>query len=562
MADLPVRPHAGITPLPPGWTEHKAPSGHTYYYNRDTGKSTYTRPVAEVQSFQPSQPAFSAPTPASPYAYNTTNPNFTPTDPFPGTTFPGAPDAQHTNVHIGNQQHSRGGHRGTHRGAFTQPHNRQRQPEDRPKHRHDIPNCAPWVLVRTKLGRRFVWNKETNESFWKFPPNVMKAVIEYDRQEREKRERRARGEPSEDEEDAAMEEETTSQPAAADQPTNAADDDSEYEEVEVTDDEDDDTHPSKRARTTSPSAQPTSPQPLEMDEDDMAWQLAELEALEGEDEEEEGLPLTEADCKALFRELLTDLSISPYTPWETVLTNTPLYDDARYKALPTMRARKQCFDDWCRDRIIHLREQKALQSKRDPRIPYLAFLHTHATPRLYWPEFRRKFKREAEMRDTKVNEKEKEKLYRELVKRLALSQAQLKSELSALLKEQPLATLNASTTLDTLPDAVLTDLRFISLPASIRDSLVETYISTLPAAPEDAATSAEEQEVARKQKAERERREKALAERERRVREEKRRQERDLAYGKGRLREEEDEIEQAMRVGKQGLRGQLEGTRC
>lgn len=48
-----------------------------------------------------------------------------------------------------------------------------------------------------------MWNKESNESFWKFPPEVMKGVVEYDRIEREKRERRERGEPS-DEEDAAL----------------------------------------------------------------------------------------------------------------------------------------------------------------------------------------------------------------------------------------------------------------------------------------------------------------------------------------------------------------------
>jgi len=29
-------------PLPEGWTEHKAPTGHSYYYNAATKQSTYT----------------------------------------------------------------------------------------------------------------------------------------------------------------------------------------------------------------------------------------------------------------------------------------------------------------------------------------------------------------------------------------------------------------------------------------------------------------------------------------------------------------------------------------
>lgn len=412
-----------------------------------------------------------------------------------------------------------------------------------------------------------MWNKDNNESFWKFPPHVMKGVVEFDRREREKRERRARGEPS-DEEDTTMAEVEADLAAAEEEIEKeivevdgevGMEDDSEYEEVEVTDDEGEEgDNAPKRQRTEEPAED----QAMEMGEDDIAWQLAQMEAMEEGDfpedeEEEEGMPLTDEDCKALFKELLDDTRISPYAPWDKVLENDGLYDDERYKALPTMKARKDCFDEWARERIQYLKVQKAKQQKLDPKIPYLAFLHRHATPKLYWPEFRRRFRKEPEMKDTKVSDKDKEKLYRDLVKRLGLKQPELRSDLSNLLKAQPLAFLNGSTTLDTLPSSILTDLRFISLPASTRDSLVETYISTLPPAPEGAAASAEEEaEVARK-RAERERRQRALAERERRVQEEKRKHERDLAYGKGRLHEEEMEIERAMKVGKGGLKGQL-----
>jgi hypothetical protein len=287
--------------------------------------------------------------------------------------------------------------------------------------------------------------------------------------------------------------------------------------------------------------------------------MEEMEMDQGYDEQydDEEPALSEEDCKALFKELLDDTKVSPFAPWDKILEDGVLFDDERYKALPNMAARKECFNEWSRDKAQFLKEEKARQAKRDPRIPYLAFLDKHATPKLYWPEFRRKYKKEPEMKDTKLPDKDKEKLYRDHIKRLAMRSSDLKSDLSALLRAQPLALLNRSTTIDTLPSAVLSDLAYISLPPSTRDGLINTYISTLPPAPEGVVYSAEEEAERAKKWAERERREKALADRERRVREEKRKQERDLAYGKGRLREEEAEIERAMNVGKEGLKGHL-----
>ncbi|PSN75640.1 hypothetical protein BS50DRAFT_596500 [Corynespora cassiicola Philippines] len=575
MSDLPARPPppAPTPALAPGWTAHTAPSGHTYYYNRELKKSTYKFPAADIHVPSPTPPLpppqSQAPTASAPIqtqtSFATPAPSATPAIPHLQDLIFGSVQQNH---HRGPHQHNaRGGHHARTRGDHGQTGDRRRDPKDRPKHREDIPNCAPWVLVRTKLKRRFVWNKETNESFWKFPPHVMKAVIDFDRVKREKKERRERGEPSDDEQEAMADIEADLAAAEEDFEERIVEVDGdenmefneEYEEVEVTDDEGDDAHhPSKRQRTE----EPVDDQPMEMGEDDMAWQLAQMEAMEAgfgeEEEEEEGLPLTEEDCKALFKELLDDLRINPYSPWDKLLEDGLLYDDERYKALPNMKARKECFDEWARERIQWLKEQKAKQQKVDPRIPYLAFLHRFATPKLYWPEFRRKYKKEPEMKDMKLPDKEKEKLYREHVKRLGMRHSDLSSDLSAMLKAQPLAALNRSTTLETLPPTILTDVRFISLPSSTRDSLIESYISTLPSAPEGAAASAEEEAEMAKKRAERQRREQALAERERRVREEKRKHERELAYSKGRLHEEEMEIERAMNVGKQGLKSHLD----
>lgn len=99
---------------------------------------------------------------------------------------------------------------------------------------------------------------------------------------------------------------------------------------------------------------------------------------------------------------------------------------------------------------------------------------------------------------------------------------------------------------------IITDIRYIGLTPEVRNPLIEAYLSTLSPAPEVQMTAEELEEVDRK-RVEREKRERALADREKRVEDEKRRQRGDLLRGKHLLREGEAEIEQAMRVNKDGL---------
>lgn len=470
--------------------------------------------------------------------------------------------------------------RGDFRGGRAGQYQRRPPVQDRPKSKQAIPGCAPWLLVKTKLGRRFVFDPERDKSFWKFPPDVMKGVVELDRTERERKETIERGEDTENEDETAIAAEELAAAAAArdpsTQPTSisqggrevaAGIDSDEYEEVEVTDDEDEQ-NPSKRQKSYGEEGE----LPVEFNEDDIAYQLAAMgqdygldpgEYGDGQNEEweegAEGLPLTEEDTSALFRDLLDDHHISPYTRWDKVIEDGKIIEDNRYTVLSSMKARREVWGEWSKERIKRLREQREKEEKKDPRIPYLSFLQANATPKLYWPEFRRKYKKEAAMRDAKLSDKEREKWYRDYINRLKIPEGALKSDLSALLKSLPLHALNRSTSLEALPSAILTDIRYVSLRPHTRDPLIEAYISTLPEAPQQSDISPEEDAELSRRKQERERRGKALAERERRVQEEKRRQKSALQYSKDMLREGEEEIERAMKVGKEGLRGYLEG---
>lgn len=453
---------------------------------------------------------------------------------------------------------------------------RPREPNDRPKSKHRIPGCAPWLLVKTKYGRRFVHNPETNESYWKFPEHVMKGVIEFDRLEREKKEQELREEESHKAPEIGKRDEEERILEAKDIPAASApdgEDGDEYEEVEVTDDEEDEDQLNKRPRIEG--EQEDDDRPMEFNEEDIEYQLAAMgedygldpgeygePGEEGWEEGVEGLTLTDEEATALFSDLLDDFRINPFTTWEKVVEEGRIIEDTRYTVLSNMKARREAFANWSRQRIQEIKARKEKEEQKDPRIKYIAFLQEFATPKLYWPEFKRKYRKQDEMKNTRMSDKDREKLYRDHIARLKLSESTRKSDLSTLLKSIPPQDLNNSSNIEALPPAILTDIRYISLPPRVRDPLIEAYISTLPPAPEEeeAALSAQEQQEREQKRLERDRREKALAERERRVEEEKRRLKGGLLHGKRLLREEAAEIQEAMQIrGKESLKSYFEG---
>ncbi len=542
-------PSAGrLQPLPPGWTEHKAPTGHTYYYNAETKESTYTRPGA-------------APPPANPmasYQQHQAVPHINLSNPAAANAFMAQYGQQASQQ---NQGGSRGGFAGRGRGGFE---SRPRpQPVDKPRAKAPIPGCEPWILVYTKYGRRFAYNPEKNASYWRIPDKLKAGILELDQMRILEKAKGVSGEEKEKEDTKALEPKENKPELVEDEP---GFDSSEYEEVEVTDDEgevDEDGNPSKRQRTEEPGE---DDQPVEFTEDDFAAQLA---AMEGQFEEnpdeyegewpaaEDEAPLSDEDARELFKDLLDDFKINPYSPWDKLIEEGKIFDDPRYSVLGTMRARRDTWEEWSRAKITELKAQRAREEEKDPRIAYIAFLQEKATPKLFWPEFRRKYKKEPPMKEAKLSDKDREKWYREHINRLKMPQSTLKSDLKKLLESAPLSLLNRDTAITALPAVITTDLRFISLDPKVRDPFIEAYTDGLDPAPEDGARQEEEDATAKAAKEERRRREKAMQERERAVAQEKLRQDKKLAYSRARLRDEEHEIKLAMQVGKKGLQSQL-----
>jgi FF domain/WW domain len=452
--------------LPEGWTEHIAPTGHKYYYNVSTKQSTYNRPAPEQDE-------------PLPIDFNATQPDLE----LRGSLL--AQDEFQKNQALAadprGQSHFTGG-------RTYQEHSRRRgHGGDRPKTKTSITNCEPWVLIKTRFGRRFVHNTETKQSLWKFPQDVMMKVIEMDRMEWEAKQK-AEGQGQSIERPQVKTAET--QPETA-PPAEGNYDSDEYEEVEVTDDEgEDDADPSlKRPRLSSKEPE-VPPGPVEFDEDDIQWQLATLAQEEYPEDydnpepenEEAGLPLTEDDMIALFRSLLDDSHISPYATFEKVIEDNHLIEDDRYTALPNRHRRREVFQDWSRDRVAEAQALNAAEitrKKDDPKVKYLCFLQKSATPKLYWPEFKRKYKREPEMKDYGVPDKEREKLYREYVQKIKGSESERRKDFLTLLKTLSTGEMTRRSGIDDLPDSVTKDLRFYLLDEEKRDELLKDFISTL-----------------------------------------------------------------------------------
>lgn len=510
------------------------------------------------------------------------------------------------------------GHHGRQRNARHDPRNAK----DRPKSKHVLPGFEPWVLVRTKFGRRFAHNTRTKESFWFIPKDIMPGVIAFERSEKEDNEkkdnqrwaeeqlremeakskaakvnkaadaeegrsRRRRSESLQREDEEAFMAELAAQ-AEHDEEQDAKEavqaveqkqegpqagdyaSDSEYEYVEVTDTEgeegDDEQAQGAMPTIDGSPEEPEKDGPVEFGEDDIAYQLAQMgeeygldPGEYGDDQEEEweegaeGLPLSEEDAINLFRDMLDDHRISPYTPWDKIISDVSegsiLMDD-RYTILSTSKSRKDAWEAWTKDKAAQLREERAKMEKLDPKIPYLAFLSEKATPKLYWPEFKRKFKKNVEMNDRKLVDKDRERLYRDHINRLKLPESTRKADLITLLKSQPLSALNKSSTSDSLPQQVLGHLHLISLPSNVRDSVIDRHIASLPPPPDadEGEWSEEHRAAEEKKRAERRKREAAMAERERQVNEERHRAGRDEAQAKRTLREEQAELARYARI--------------
>jgi transcription elongation regulator 1 len=124
----------------------------------------------------------------------------------------------------------------------------------------------------------------------------------------------------------------------------------------------------------------------------------------------------------VIKTLLREKDVNPLLPWDTSL---PLFiSDPRYVLLPTVSARREAFDEYCRDRARELRQSKLKEEKEvlSPKEEFDRLLGSEVkSTRASWSDFRRSWKKDRRFYGWGRDDKEREKRFKEYLKELGES---------------------------------------------------------------------------------------------------------------------------------------------
>ncbi|CAO1637981.1 unnamed protein product [Parajaminaea phylloscopi] len=478
MTGYPSGPYTGPPPaaLPPGWTQHFAPTGQVYYFNAASGQSTHVHPAALVA-------------------------------PHAGVSQQTAPSAT-------------------------------KAKKEKPKVKDPIPGAPGWLRVTTNLGNVFYTHPETKRSEWSIPEEIAQAVrdlesaaLQADARDEAESSRRA----SDVKESGSDPDDKVSSGADADQslrPDPTLDHKRKRSEESPVNDEpgidaadliasrvsplpadgDEKSNPDreeKRRKTGSPAGPASDDEDHNdnndnndnnedqsdegsNDEEDWQRQIAAEMAAEAEDQESDqaadngagqsrppppsgppqpplppvsgfeprppppggysGPPpgfsaapppapipqkLSLDEGRALFMHMLTGLNgspdeVNPMAPWDKELPK--FVHRSHYSALSNLRDRQDAFNDWCKARLREKREQKKKKAsagsqadaalaaptsplttvtKAEAEATYRKLLEDNVkSTRMRFEDFRRDFKKDRRFYAFGRDDREREKLFR------------------------------------------------------------------------------------------------------------------------------------------------------
>ncbi|EIM85639.1 uncharacterized protein STEHIDRAFT_140208 [Stereum hirsutum FP-91666 SS1] len=446
----------------------------------------------------------------------------------------------------------------------SQPRAQQQQKKDKPLVKTPIPGTE-WIRVKTTQGNLFYTHKAEKRSVWSVPEDIKEAVeaLEKEEQQREEEERtKAQREREEEIERIKREvQDVVKRKAVDDVPVDevvvskkAKVEDEEDEEEDEDEDESEEEEWQREA-----AAQLAA----EAEEEKRLREEEEKRIAEEEQKAKESVPqfnmpqrvdLSIEEGKALFKTLLREKNINPLHPWDTSL---PLFiSDPRYVLLPSVSARREAFDEYCRDRARELRQSKVKQEKEDPKEEFERLLREEVkSTRTSWSDFRRTWKKDRRFYGWGRDEREREKRFREFLKELGekkrAAAQKAEADFFALLKESGIA--QAGSVWKDVKRKVQDDPRYDAVgSSSLREELFSTFLkaqsaNTTPPAESKAtpnSSKADDHEAEQeKEKKKREKKERAVKEREEKIKAEQRRVEADINKSRMGLNKEEGELE-------------------
>ncbi|KAI9209178.1 uncharacterized protein BJ171DRAFT_110739 [Polychytrium aggregatum] len=568
-----IYPSQPFSPQCP-WTEHKGPNGISYYYNHKTQQSTWERPAELDQPQQPKQHPLPPQPPLQPQQQLPINPQ---------QQLPINPQHQ-IQAHAPQQLPQRpsapaatadDGPPGSALVAKAPPIEEQPAakpdqvvPKERCLALKKIPGTS-WSIVLTNQDHEFYHNSDTKESVWEMPDELGELLGELMAQ--------AMGVPDDD--DLLDDDE-----ASIDSEVDEDEDDDENDSAEDDDDKNDDGYGLDRSdsdndgravaekssamiqdRTACVETAKASEPSLRAMEDTGADEDLEvgtehgtkrkLDTDESQDatsdtqrddskraKPQESRPpaasLSQEDKIKLFMSLLRDLDISPFSTWEKELPKI-IHDD-RYTVLPTLKERRQTFENYCKVRVVEIREERKTQAK-DSKESFLKLLQEHCSYRSTFDEFQRKHKRDP--RFSGVDAKERESLFKDHIKALRDSELDRKRQETKEAKDRFMELLRDTDEIRhdsewyKVKRLIQDDRRYQGVLAMHeREAYFQEYIKELVAADETLRVKKEKEA---KERQRREREEASLREREAQVRRERGRFERERREQLSTLRRDE-----------------------
>ncbi|KAF8138301.1 Hsp90 protein-domain-containing protein [Boletus edulis] len=374
----------GPPPLPPGWTEHVGPGGQPYYYHAASQQSTYIRPLP---------------------------------------TFPVAPP------------------------PIVQP---PKKKKEKPLVKKPIPGTE-WLRVTTTEGNTFYTHKGRKESVWIVPEEIKEALLELERTEvREAEQTRLEQEETmrvgremeeevdrikaevhglvkrrkRDELEPLDEVVITKKVRVEDDGGEAEVGENENGEEEEDEDEESESEEEWQKEAAAQLAAEAEEEQKRREEEAVRVNEAEeAEAKRAQEKQSLSMPdrvdLSLDEAKALFKTLLREKDINPLHPWDTSL---PLFiSDPRYVLLPSVSARRDAFDEYCRDRARELRQESVKKEKTqaNPKEEFDSLLREEVkSTRTVWSDFRRAWKKDRRFYGWGRDDREREKRFKEYMKEL------------------------------------------------------------------------------------------------------------------------------------------------
>ncbi|PFH52710.1 hypothetical protein AMATHDRAFT_73847 [Amanita thiersii Skay4041] len=496
-----------LPPLPHAWSQHIGPGGQPYYYNQQTNQSTYIRPI----------PAF--------------------------------PLVSHVPPK-----------------------------KEKPLFKTPIPGTE-WVRIRTTENNIFYTHKSKKHSVWIVPDEIKDAVEALEQQEKNKPDRPSHDIEQEVERVKGEVQELVKRKATEPIPV---------DEVIIT----------KKPRTEDTQSDDQSDETTTDDEEEEDWQreaalqlAAEAEEQKKRAEEEENQRIAEEaeahdshsqqnasvqqggqspmkinipdrvdlsidEAKALFKTLLREKDINPLHPWDKSL---PLFvSDPRYILLPSVTARRDAFDEYCRERAREIKQftiKKETVSTNSKEEFEKLLNEVVKSTRTTWSDFRRTWKKDRRFYGWGRDDREREKRFREYMKQLSekkrVAAEKAETDFLALLKES--VTPRSDLAWKDVKRNLYEDPRYDAVgSSSLREELYNTFlIGTASSAPVSTPVSPEkgtsgnnverdDKDEVRKRK---ERKERAMKEREEKVRMERNRLDVQIERSRQGINKEEGELQ-------------------